>query len=84
MVNFKILHAPLKTLTSLFGMLKWLLDAVTADAKHCMPSCTVCVILHLFVSLGSGTTAAGEGTMHEVCRRREVVCSATFACREEH
>lgn len=79
MVNFKIHQAPLKTLTSLCGMLKWLLDVVTADAKHCMPSCTVCIILHLFASLGMGTTAAGEGTMHEVCHHRKGVCSAAFA-----
>ena len=51
-ITFKIHQTPVteaETVTSRFG--KWLLDAVQDDTKHRMPSCTVCIILHLFVSL---------------------------------
>lgn len=42
---------------------KWQLEV---DTKHRMPSCTVCIILHLLLKWA--LLLPGKGTMHEVCR----------------
>lgn len=58
---FQIHQTPLtdaKTVMSLLGMWKWLLDSSQADTKHCMPSCTFCISVHLFRVFPMGTSAA--------------------------